>query len=143
MSNASVRDAEERDAPAMASLCGQLGYPTPTEAVMPRMDRLREDGLTRVLVAVLDDAVVGLATIHLRHMINHEAPIGQLTLLVVDERVRGTGVGRILVAESEAWARARGCKRFVVTTALRRSEAHAFYEKLGYTHTGRRYGKDF
>jgi len=142
-----VRDAEERDAPAVASLCGQLGYPTPTEAVASRMDRLRPDGeaggAARVVVAVDGDTVVGLATVHLRYMINHEAPIGQLTLLVVDERVRGRGVGRILVAESEAWARARGCKRFVVTTALRRTEAHAFYEKLGFMHTGRRYGKDF
>lgn len=143
MSNVSVRDAEARDAPAIASLCGQLGYPTPGEAVATRMDRVRENGQTRVVVAVVDEAPVGLATIHLRHMLNHEAPIGQLTLLVVDERVRGQGVGRILVAESEAWARARGCKRFVVTTALRRDDAHAFYEKLGYTHTGRRYGKDF
>jgi GNAT superfamily N-acetyltransferase len=139
----SVRDADERDAPAIASLCGQLGYPTPAEALPERMDRLRDGGQARVIVAVAEDSVVGLATIHMRHMINHEAPIGQLTLLVVDERVRGRGVGRILVAESEAWARARGCKRFVVTTALRRTEAHAFYERLGYTHTGRRYGKDF
>ena len=145
MSDILVRDAEERDAPAVASLCGQLGYPTPAEAVASRMDRLRSDGggQARVVVAVDGDTVVGLATVHLRYMINHEAPIGQLTLLVVDERVRGRGVGRILVAESEAWARARGCKRFVVTTALRRTEAHAFYEKLGFVHTGRRYGKDF
>ena len=145
MSDILVRDAEERDAPAVASLCGQLGYPTPAEAVASRMDRLRSDGggQVRVVVAVDGDTVVGLATVHLRYMINHEAPIGQLTLLVVDERVRGRGVGRILVAESEAWARARGCKRFVVTTALRRTEAHAFYEKLGFVHTGRRYGKDF
>jgi len=143
VSEVSIRDAEERDAPAIASLCGQLGYPTPAEAVAPRMDRLREHGEGRVIVAVFDGSPVGLATIHIRNMINHETPIGQLTLLVVDERVRGQGVGRVLVAESEAWARARGCKRFVVTTALRRTDAHAFYEKLCYTHTGRRYGKDF
>jgi GNAT superfamily N-acetyltransferase len=138
-----IRDAEERDAPAIAALCAQLGYATPAEAVVPRIHRVREDGHARVIVAVADGAPVGLATIHLRHMINHETPIGQLTLLVVDERVRGHGVGRLLVAESEAWARARGVKRFVVTTALRRTEAHAFYERLGFTHTGRRYGKDF
>jgi GNAT superfamily N-acetyltransferase len=143
MSAVSVRDAEERDAPAIASLCGQLGYPMPAEAVVTRMDRLRDGGQARVVVATIGDEAVGLATVHIRHTINHESPIGQLTLLVVDERVRGQGVGRILVTESEAWARARGCKRFVVTTALRRTEAHAFYERLGFAHTGRRYGKDF
>jgi hypothetical protein len=30
-----------------------------------------------------------------------------------------------------------------VTTALQRAGAHAFYERIGYRHTGRRYGKDF
>jgi GNAT superfamily N-acetyltransferase len=143
MSGVLIRDAEDRDAPAIASLCAQLGYPTPAEAVGPRIDRVRADGQARVVVAVVEDAALGFATVHLRSTINHEAPIGQLTLLVVDEQARGQGIGRMLVAESEAWARGRGCKRFVVTTALRRADAHTFYERLGYVHTGRRYGKDF
>ena len=44
---------------------------------------------------------------------------------------------------AEDWARQCGCKRIVVTTALQRAGAHAFYERLAYAHTGRRYGKDF
>ena len=50
---------------------------------------------------------------------------------------------RALVDEAEAWARAQGCRRIIVTTALHRTGAHAFYERIGYAHTGRRYGKDF
>jgi GNAT superfamily N-acetyltransferase len=84
-----------------------------------------------------------LATVHLRHTINHEAPIAQLTLLVVDESRRSRGVGRALVEAAERWAHAEGCHRIVVTTALQRTGAHAFYERIGYRHTGRRYGKDF
>jgi GNAT superfamily N-acetyltransferase len=61
----------------------------------------------------------------------------------VDERVRGSGVGRVIVQAAEHWARERGCRRMVVTTALRRVDAHAFYERIGFTHTGRRYAKDF
>jgi GNAT superfamily N-acetyltransferase len=76
-------------------------------------------------------------------MINHAAPIGQLSLLVVDETWRSRGVGRLLVEAVERWTRERGCHRIVVTTALRRTDAHAFYERIGYQHTGRRYAKDF
>jgi GNAT superfamily N-acetyltransferase len=38
-------------------------------------------------------------------------------------------------------ARRRGGKVMVLNTAHRRADAHAFYEALGYAHTGRRYKK--
>lgn len=143
MTSLSVRDARETDAGAMAMLCEQLGYPTTADAIVRRLTRLDADPTVRTLVAAAGYDVIGLATVHLRNTINHERPIGQLTMLVVDEKNRTHGVGRALVTEAESWARAQGCKRFVVTTALRRTDAHAFYERLDYTHTGRRYGKDF
>lgn len=137
-----VRHAEAGDADALARLCGQLGYPSSRDAVLSRLERMVRDG-ARALVAASGGDVVGLATVHLRNMINHEAPLAQLTLLVVDEARRSQGVGRALVDEAEAWARAQGCRRIIVTTALHRTGAHAFYERIGYSHTGRRYGKDF
>lgn len=139
----SVRDATIDDAEALAWLCEQLGYPTDSRIMPARLARLQSDPDARCLVATSEQGVAGLATVHLRHTLNHEAPIAQLTLLVVDEAHRTRGVGRTLVAAAEEWVRARGAKRFVVTTALRRADAHAFYEKLQFTHTGRRYGKDF
>jgi GNAT superfamily N-acetyltransferase len=141
--NISVRDATPDDANALAQLCAQLGYPTDPRIMPARLARLVADPNARCLVATSDDEVSGLATVHLRYTLNHEAPIAQLTLLVVDEAHRVHGVGRMLVAAAEEWARSRGAKRFVVTTALRRTDAHAFYEKLEFQHTGRRYGKDF
>ena len=138
-----VRDAVPGDAVAMARLCVQLGYPAESSVMPARLARLAADPDARALVATHADDVVGLVTVHLRHTINHEAPIGQITLLVVDEAIRSRGAGRALVEAAETWARSRGTKRITVTTALDRSGAHAFYEKVGYSHTGRRYGKDF
>jgi GNAT superfamily N-acetyltransferase len=140
-----VRAARADDAEAMSRLCAQLGYPAATGEMPQRLERLQQDPNARALVADADDGSgpIGLATVHVRHTINHEAPIAQLTLLVVDEMQRSRGVGRALVSAAEEWAHARGCHRIVVTTALQRSDAHAFYERIGYRHTGRRYGKDF
>jgi GNAT superfamily N-acetyltransferase len=121
-----------------------LGYPAQPADMPVRIERLQTDPGVSVLVAAdADGAVVGLITTHIRHTMNHAAPLAQITLLVVDEARRGTGVGRELVTAAEEWSRARGCKRIVVTTALQRAGAHAFYERLSYAHTGRRYGKDF
>ncbi len=127
----------------MARLCTQLGYPAEEHVMPSRLARVQNDPNARVLIAESDDTAIGLATVHVRHTMNHEAPIAQLTLLVVDEGQRSRGVGRALVAEAERWARAQGSHRIVVTTALQRADAHAFYERIGYRHTGRRYGKDF
>jgi len=138
-----IRDAAVSDAEALARLCTQLGYRAESSAMPARLARLSADANARALVATRGDDVVGLATIHLRDTINHETPIAQLTLLVVDETVRSRGAGRALVTTAEEWARAHGARRIAVTTALNRSGAHAFYEKLGYAHTGRRYAKDF
>src|SRR5215216_7466658 len=142
MSSILVRDAEPSDADALAKLCTQLGYPTAAVVMPARLDRFFSDANARALVAVDGNGVVGLTTIQTRYTLNHDAPIAQITLLVVDERVRSRGVGRALVQEAERWARERGSKRIVVTTALAREGAHAFYEKVDYAYTGRRYAKD-
>ena len=137
-----LRDARPDDAEALARLCTQLGYPADARDMPQRLERLRGDPHARAVVAVDSGTVVGLATMHLRDVINHAAPIAQLTLLVVDERARGKGIGRALVESAEGWARERGARRMTVTTALDRAGAHAFYECVGYSHTGRRYARN-
>lgn len=138
-----LRAARREDAAALARLSTQLGYPAVPDDMPARLEGLANDANARVFVADSAGEAIGLATVHVRHTINHAAPIAQLTLLVVDEAKRGRGVGRLLVEAAERWAHERGCHRIVVTTALQRSDAHSFYERLGYRHTGRRYGKDF
>ncbi len=143
MSDVRIRQPVAGDAASLARLCTQLGYPADAAVMPARLERLARDPGARAFVADDGTAVIGLATLHLRHTLNHEAPIAQLTLLVVDEASRSTGVGRALVLAAERWAVERGAHRVVVTTQLARAGAHAFYERIGFTHTGRRYGKDF
>lgn len=143
MTGLSVRPARVGDADALARLATQLGYPADAAQMPARFARVTADDNAAVFVAESEGTVVGMATIHLRYTINHESPIAQLTLLVVDEASRTRGVGRALVEAAEHFARSRDAKRINVTTAVHRTGAHAFYERIGYSHTGRRYGKDF
>jgi len=41
----------------------------------------------------------------------------------------------------EGWAREQRAHRVTVASGLARAEAHAFYERLGYEHTARRYSR--
>jgi len=67
--------------------------------------------------------------------------VAWLTALVVDETVRGAGVGRALVEAVEAFARESECERLSVTTQAHRADARAFYPRVGLEETGRRFGK--
>ncbi len=135
-----IRDARADDAAAIASLLGQLGYETEATAVPSRLERLVIVG-DRVVVAVLEDEVVGLAHLHASPTIEHESPAAKIGALVVDESHRGEGIGRALVGELEAEARARRCVLLFLTTATRREDAHAFYRRVGLEETGTRFTK--
>ena len=133
-----IRDAHAADAAAIAELLAQLGYPADADAVERRLERLAVVG-DRVVVAEVDGSPAGLAHLQVTPAIEHERPVAKLGALVVDERRRGTGVGRALVQAVEQEARLRGCGVLYLTTSERRDDAHAFYESVGFERTGRRY----
>jgi GNAT superfamily N-acetyltransferase len=136
-----IRDPRPEDAEALAALIEELGYPTTAEATAERLARLEASDADRVAVAELDGRVVGLAAIHESLSVEYDEPAAKLSAIVVDEEQRRRGVGEALVAEMEAEARRRGCCLIFLTTAERRRDAHAFYRRLGYEETGRRFAK--
>ena len=135
-----IRDARADDAGAVARLLTELGYPSDAGAVDERLERLRVVG-DRVLVAELDRRVVGVAHLQVTPALERERPAAKLGVLIVDQAQRGRGVGRALVEAAETEARLRGCELLFLTTAERRDDAHAFYERVGLEHTGRRYSR--
>jgi N-acetylglutamate synthase-like GNAT family acetyltransferase len=135
-----IRDARAGDAAAIVDLLGQLGYRAEAETVEARRARLLAAG-DRLVVAEREGRVVGLANLHVSPSLEYDAPTAKLGAVVVDEANRGAGIGRALVETMEAEARARGCAVFFLTTAERRADAHAFYERIGLERTGRRYAK--
>ena len=64
-----------------------------------------------------------------------------MAALVVGNRFRRQGIGELLMRAIEEEAQARSGTHLVLNTAQRRADAHAFYEALGYEHTGQRYTK--
>ncbi|HKN68569.1 MAG TPA: GNAT family N-acetyltransferase [Gemmatimonadaceae bacterium] len=134
-----VRDATAADAPALAPLLGELGYPAAIDALESRMRRMlsRED--QRILVAERDGAALGLLALHIFPVLAYDRDLAMIMALVVTERARGLGVGRALIERAEAVGQSLGASRLMVTTHVRRADAHAFYERLGFEFTGRRY----
>ena len=140
-----IRLASPDDAPALAPLLGELGYPADAERVRARMTRVvgAGDSLSdSVFVAAVEGGgLVGLLSVHRFSALHADPDTALITALVVAEQARGLGAGRALVDRAVDTARGWGCERLMVTTHVRRADAHAFYERIGFTLTGRRYAR--
>ena len=135
-----LRAPRPGDATGVASLLGQLGYPADPRDIPARLSAFGS-GSTIAWVAEMHDRLVGLATAHVIRSLHKSEVVAMLTVLVVDERARGSGVGRAMVQKAEEWAASQGASAISLTSALRRTDAHEFYRRLGYEQTGVRLAK--
>lgn len=135
-----IRHASPVDASAMAALIAELGFPAPADTIASRLNILL-GAAEVVLVAAQDGVLLGLVTVHITPMLHRSTPVGRFTALVVTERARRRGVGRALVESAERLLTARGCGLVEVTSNQRLSDAHSFYERLGYEATSLRFKK--
>lgn len=135
-----IRDARPEDAPALAGLLEELGFPTPVGVVVQRMDALSR-ARESVLVGVRDNRVIAFVTVHVTPVLHRPTPVGRLTALIVTEQERGQGFGRALVAAAEKSVASAGCGLVEITSNRNLTHAHAFYQQLGYAMTSHRFFK--
>ena len=125
-----IRGARPDDAPALADLSTQLGYPS-TEAQVRERLRLLEDPERELLVAVAADGLAGFIDVHVQRVVESD-PYGEVGGLVVGAPHRGAGLGAALLAAAADWSRVRGLERLWIRANLARVGPHEFYESLGF-----------
>ncbi len=129
-----IRAARESDAPRIAELSGQLGYPSTAEDVLGRMRGLVPAANHALIVAEIPAGdVIGWVHVSVNPLIENDAR-AEINGLVVAEGQRSLGAGRLLLEEAERWARERGCRTVSLRSNVIREGAHRFYERLGYEH---------
>ncbi len=126
-----IRKMEPVDAEAISTLSHQLGYPATLEACRERIDAILQHPDHCVFVAVVDEHVVGW--IHGFHTINLESdPFVAIAGLVVDEKHRRMGVGKMLIDKVIEWSVSKKCGRVRVRCNAARKASHLFYEALDF-----------
>lgn len=93
------------------------------------------------MVTRADGTLAGAVTLHQMVVLHRPTPVGRITALVVDDSVRGQGIGRALVAAAEQALADSGCGLLEITSNERLADAHAFYAHLGYERTSVRFAK--
>jgi ribosomal protein S18 acetylase RimI-like enzyme len=141
-SELAIRAAGKVDAPALAKLMGELGYPTRASEMEMRLESILNDPNYRTFVATSHGEVCGMVGTCCFYSHEHNSPGGRIIALVVSETMRGQGVGRELVRIAEKDFVSRNVTRIALNTRTHRKEAHLFYERLGYEMNGFRFVKN-
>jgi GNAT superfamily N-acetyltransferase len=143
----SVRVAQPQDLSTvtrlMAGFRDHLGLSAPSDAeVRSGVERLLADSDTEFLLAAAADGAepAGVAQLRFRYGIWRAGGDCLLEDLFVDERARGAGLGRALVAATLERARARGCRRVELDVNEANATAQRLYESFGFSSTANPYG---
>jgi ribosomal protein S18 acetylase RimI-like enzyme len=128
-----IRQMRPEDAAAVAALTTQLGYPATEDEIRRRYDLIKDRWDACLLVAQPGGrVVVGWVHVQALYMLEADAR-AEIFGLVVSDSARGTGVGRRLIEAAEEWALMRGLSVMGLRSNSLRTDAHGFYEHLGYT----------
>jgi GNAT superfamily N-acetyltransferase len=126
-----IRRMTALDIPMSQALLSQLGYQLDAQEVRRRYDAVAESGDHTLMVAEQDGRVIALCHAYARPALD-KPPEVIVQALVVDQASRGSGVGKIMMAAAETWAADRGFASIALGSHVSRSQAHAFYEAIGY-----------
>ncbi|ELY6345633.1 GNAT family N-acetyltransferase [Cronobacter muytjensii] len=128
-----TRAATPADALAISALLTELDYPETSRFIDRRIAELLAHPDEALLVAEEDGVLLGVLSLHFIPQLALEGAFCRISYFCVDGSARGKGIGRLLESEAEALARSRGCDRIEVHCHSRRSDAHRFYYRQGYS----------
>lgn len=134
-----LRRARREDLPAIVALYADdtLGATretpdelAPYEAAFAVIDA---DARQELMVAELDGRIVGtLQLTYIPQLSYRGQTVAQVEAVRVASGLRSRGLGRKMMEWAIARARAAGCRRLQLTSNKSRTDAHRFYERLGF-----------
>lgn len=136
-----VRMTNEQDLPRILELYRQLAINlSSTGPPNPSLEDCRrafaEMGTIpgyELLVAEEEGEIVGTTVLVILPGLSHRAsPFAVMEYVVVDEKHRRQGIGKLLMDYAIIRAKEAGCYKIMLTSGKKRKDAHKFYESLGF-----------
>ena len=119
--------------PLLSQLSGSLANPQKMAEKMEKIDR-NEDAILLVAEDTDSGELLGsLFGLCFEDVCGECKPILMIENVVTDEKARRKGVGRGMFAFIENWAKERECHYVILVSGMQRTEAHRFYDAIGYS----------
>ncbi|MBX2858456.1 MAG: GNAT family N-acetyltransferase [Cellvibrionaceae bacterium] len=124
------RKFEDPDLPALIPLMAQLGYVHTAESLLKNVCCVRQAG-GEIFVCEREGSVCACASAILDARLAAGVS-GEIVSVVVNERDRGKGIGKGLIACAERWLKKR-TSIIRIRANIQRQAAPLFYNALGYS----------
>ena len=130
------RGINTSDTQEIAEICkAALGYDVDVENVKKQIEKLTNDKNQHIIIGYEDETtrkIIGF--IHAQMYESFYSDLGLNILgLAVNPDFQGRGIGRKLMNELEDYAVDNNISFIRLNSAMKREEAHKFYEHIGYT----------
>lgn len=103
------------------------------ESYLRAFEEIEADRNNELIVAEMDGAVVGTLQITFTPSISFQGgKRATVESVRVDAKYRGRGIGKELMLFAIGRAKAENCVSMQLTTNMERTDAHRFYENLGF-----------
>ncbi|SMC33154.1 GNAT family N-acetyltransferase [Sporomusa malonica] len=139
-----IREVNREDFDGVFSLFKQL-WPDKQlykEDMFTVYSRGLEGNNDKYICAVYDGKVIGFCAIAFMNSFWQEGRIAYIYAMVVDEVLKGQGIGTRLLNEAYSIAGVQGCKKIELDSGFHREAAHKFYEKNSYVKRAYLFSKD-
>jgi GNAT superfamily N-acetyltransferase len=129
-----IRQIKPQDSSAITELSHQLGYPLSQDQISKNIEVVLTNKDHDAFVAVHEKQIVGWIGVAQTIMIEM-TPYCEINGLVIDEKFRGKGIGKLLIEKVKQWAKEKGNDKIRLRCNVIRKETHLFYQHLGFIET--------
>ena len=128
-----IRKAENKDFKIIYNFINELENAIFDEKIQQVIfsENLKNENIIYVL-AFQNDEPAGFISCHAQWLLHHAALIGEIQEMIVAEKFRSQGVGKLLIAELIALAKSKGINQLEVASSKKRESAHRFYLREGF-----------
>ncbi|QPQ35944.1 GNAT family N-acetyltransferase [Lysinibacillus sp. JNUCC-52] len=128
-----LRTAKVEDYKQISLLLTQLDYPDTEHFLKEKIEILLTEPNEELLVFEEDKNIIAFISVHFMPQLAVKGDFARISYFAVDKNIRSRGIGRKLEEYCNDLALKRNCDRVEVHCHSRRTDAHRFYIRQGFT----------
>ncbi len=144
MTNLNIREARIEDMLHIMRLISQPDMSPDNklseEKVKELYQQISNTSNHRLFVGLHEKEIIGTFALITIQQLSHNAALSMVVEdIVVDSKYQGSGFGKQIMRFASDEAERQGCYKLILSSGNARTNAHAFYESLGYRQDGVRF----